>query len=535
MKFNKPYASFSDRAIAFVIDCVVLVSTMPLLKIMIPWIEPSHSLIILSINYFLFCHARWGQSLGKKVLGISVVTLEEQLPLNASRAFLREVSRILIPFTLFVGFLTPIVHARRLALHDMLAKTCVIQLHGKKNSHIKWIALIGCSTLVFFAFAFYQILFTSLPMKWADSRLKQSGINVSETKGSLYEGFSIKKIQLNTPLGSLELSNLSFRLKPTQLLAKGPIVIEQISASNGVLNARNKNIFNSIIGRGSAQRNTATPESSSTNGESLSLLIKNIEINTLIYAFEDFQSSVKRVYISQLNAHLQESRVSLDRLYLDAGSYTLDFGFFELSPNRIHFERPTFFSIKTGYNGKVEKDINGNFQLNFEGTYLRSTSISAFDNRLRARITKNVASVSIQQLDPNIYLYPQIPVTQINLTSQGTPDSLLSGGEWVGTMHLGKQGVSVVKNRFRLTAGSQSLEGHVSVYNLFMALKDVQPIVYWNDSPDIEVMTEWYFSKNHLEVSQDEMDHVNSLYHYFYAGELPSSHGPDMRQPSSHQ
>jgi uncharacterized RDD family membrane protein YckC len=76
--------------------------------------------------YFALMHSSaWGATVGKRVLGLYVAD-EDGNRLSFWQASLRYLGKLISLFTLFVGFLVALVHPRRQALHDLIAKTYVM-------------------------------------------------------------------------------------------------------------------------------------------------------------------------------------------------------------------------------------------------------------------------------------------------------------------------------------------------------------------------------------------------------------------------
>jgi uncharacterized RDD family membrane protein YckC len=139
-------ASFGARVIAFVIDLVLLESIHSFLflllainLIQITHIEPLAfltfiisclftffvSFVFLHMVYFTLFHAWSGQTIGKMIMGIRVVTNDNELACP-SVAFLRWSGYILSFVPLAIGFLWAAVDKDQCAWHDRLSQTRVI-------------------------------------------------------------------------------------------------------------------------------------------------------------------------------------------------------------------------------------------------------------------------------------------------------------------------------------------------------------------------------------------------------------------------
>ena len=85
----------------------------------------SVSFLFLHMAYFTFFHAWSGQTIGKMIMGIRVVTNDNKF-ISPSVAFLRWSGYILSFVPLAIGFLWALVDKDQCAWHDRLAQTRVI-------------------------------------------------------------------------------------------------------------------------------------------------------------------------------------------------------------------------------------------------------------------------------------------------------------------------------------------------------------------------------------------------------------------------
>jgi uncharacterized RDD family membrane protein YckC len=83
------------------------------------------SFALLSMFYFTIFHAWLGQTIGKMIIGIKVVS-ESNKPISAGAAFLRWTGYFLSLLPLAAGFLWSAVDKDHNAWHDKLARTRVV-------------------------------------------------------------------------------------------------------------------------------------------------------------------------------------------------------------------------------------------------------------------------------------------------------------------------------------------------------------------------------------------------------------------------
>lgn len=84
---------------------------------------------ILAIAYQVY--NRWilggqGQSLGKRVLGMRLLSEETGQPIGTLNAFLRDICHIVDGIICYIGFLFPLWDAKRQTLADKIMKTVVV-------------------------------------------------------------------------------------------------------------------------------------------------------------------------------------------------------------------------------------------------------------------------------------------------------------------------------------------------------------------------------------------------------------------------
>lgn len=146
------YASFWLRLLAFIIDYLLVSFVLSIIITMVimigfaemgpqiveqgddwvrnmseSWAPAPFILIGAFWLYFALMHSSaWGATVGKRILGLYVADAAGHR-INFGQATLRFLGKLLSVFTFFVGFLVALVHPRRQALHDLIAKTYVMR------------------------------------------------------------------------------------------------------------------------------------------------------------------------------------------------------------------------------------------------------------------------------------------------------------------------------------------------------------------------------------------------------------------------
>ncbi len=127
MTSASPYASWIQRVGAYLIDVAPIV----ILEIIFSRVLVLYVLILIaSLGWTIY--NRWyqagttGQSLGKKVLKLRLVSEETGQPIGMLMAFVRDICHIIDSVICFIGYLFPLWDAKRQTIADKIVKTVVI-------------------------------------------------------------------------------------------------------------------------------------------------------------------------------------------------------------------------------------------------------------------------------------------------------------------------------------------------------------------------------------------------------------------------
>jgi uncharacterized RDD family membrane protein YckC len=91
------------------------------------------AVIVGVLSMVLFGYNRWylagrtGQSWGRKVFGVRLVSVGTGKPIGASRAALRDVAHVLDVAVCYLGYLLPLVTAKRQTIADKVCRTVVVK------------------------------------------------------------------------------------------------------------------------------------------------------------------------------------------------------------------------------------------------------------------------------------------------------------------------------------------------------------------------------------------------------------------------
>ncbi len=122
-----PYANWGQRFLAYLVDIAPII-ILEIIFIRIPVILALIGLASLGWSIY----NRWyqggttGQSLGKKVMKIRLVSEETGQPIGPLMAFVRDICHVVDAIICYIGFLFPLWDAKRQTLADKIVRTVVV-------------------------------------------------------------------------------------------------------------------------------------------------------------------------------------------------------------------------------------------------------------------------------------------------------------------------------------------------------------------------------------------------------------------------
>lgn len=144
------YQTFWSRVAAAIVDNILMWPLILVGNNIEPgtWNLVTITIIVLQHSYYIIGHAQYGQTLGKRLVGVKVVRTHEHLPLKWKHAIMRELLWIILtvvyslsifknpnPWLLMPGFLVvmadcmvALIHPQNRSLRDFIAKTVVIRV-----------------------------------------------------------------------------------------------------------------------------------------------------------------------------------------------------------------------------------------------------------------------------------------------------------------------------------------------------------------------------------------------------------------------
>ncbi len=120
-----PRATFWQRLGAYLLDGVVLTVVNIVLIVALKGVGNILALIV-GIAYFVYFEGSSGQTLGKRALGIRVVSFDTGGPIGYPRAFVRYIGKIISFVVILLGFLWMLWDREKQTWHDKMASDVVV-------------------------------------------------------------------------------------------------------------------------------------------------------------------------------------------------------------------------------------------------------------------------------------------------------------------------------------------------------------------------------------------------------------------------
>lgn len=121
-----PRAGFWRRFAAVLIDGILLGVVTVILDVALKGAGSVLSLLV-GIGYFVYLEGGpTGQTLGKKAMGIRVISFDTGGPIGYGRAFIRYIGRIVSAIVIYIGYLWMLWDSEKQCWHDKFASDVVV-------------------------------------------------------------------------------------------------------------------------------------------------------------------------------------------------------------------------------------------------------------------------------------------------------------------------------------------------------------------------------------------------------------------------
>lgn len=294
---------------------------------------------VCSVLYFWLCHQFGGQTVGKKLIGLRVISVHSQ-SLNIFRVLLREtLGRAFCLGTAFLGYFGILIRKDGRGLHDLLAGSIVISEKRYQTSAARF---AGILVAVFLAVGFsgYYLLFrTPVLATVAMHVLNGQGLGLGSLTGNIEKGWKIDTFYGSNPYFSFILKGIHIKHDKAGLLNRGVWHLNEISVDEIKLRLTPQMLSFNYFEKGLVSNRVQLPLNLSygflslkaaidvvkakkvviLEDKKMNLVFTDVDVNKITYQantinIEDLKSgktSVNKIEVSQFIYNLAEQKLLL--------------------------------------------------------------------------------------------------------------------------------------------------------------------------------------------------------------------------------
>jgi uncharacterized RDD family membrane protein YckC len=434
-----PEATPGQRAAAFVLDLLIVVAAFEFISVLTNrFIGLTLSTSIeglISVIYYLAMQSKSGQTFGKKVLGIRVVSLDPDLvdmPVPFRNLLLREtVGRSIGTLLLLYGYLRVVIKADHRGLHDLIGSTRVISLSHAEPKPIKFRYILA--GLAFFAviLAFgytYTLLYTTYPLKEYAKSLEMKGYRVDGIHGSVVRGFGIDHIYFANEDLEVEVYGASIKYDWHNSNEESEFFVNAFTVDSARINLKRLPAAASASASGTAdsKKDEGGPFGNqkpvgSASGKSRAVTVKVIDLNNVDLTLPGHAAyRIERLSAADVQAKSIDQSLFFGKLNIDSRLLSLDASELSMQRNKLRLLKPAVVQIQPGLFPEILKAaVDLHVQGEFENLKPTSLNVSAFSSRVKVTLQGDTADVNISQFTPLHYFKTDLPIWDLNINVSG--------------------------------------------------------------------------------------------------------------------
>lgn len=517
---NMTPASALDRVAAQLIDTILLI----LCSFVVSVFAGTYGLPIsagLFVLYFLVCHRLWGQTLGKKIIGIRVISVSAQ-SLTIWRLFVRETfGRVFCLASLFIGYFRILIFKDRRGLHDLFSGSAVIAETRYQTSYAH-LAGILFTVLLTLGFSTYYLLFkTTYIAQVALHVLQYKGVKVSTLTGNMSKGWRIENFAGGNSLVHFAAKGIHIKHSPAGFYQRGVWRAQELSVDELDVKISSQLLNFSYVQRKPSSVSFAAPTPSD-----------------LRFAFYNIKGFVESLKVGQLKVtdgeklNLQFEGMSVKNINYENGTVSLnEFKTDEKSPAKIELNQLVYkpaekhlqLKMKLFAKKEMHADLKQDLKLFTQWTGSMDAperfKLIAFDNRFHLDYLHNELTVTTTGFTPAKYL--KTASESFNNISVKLKNSFCKSTQCVqslqgrGSFFVHQQKVDF-KNEMAWLVHSDAEVLRFSYNDLVIALFDSQPVLKVVSEESLQdFIGQLYFKKSVHELTAMEQSIVHRDQKYF--------------------
>ena len=514
------------------------------------------------LAYFIGCHARGGQTVGKRIIGIRVVNMDpeaSQDKIPFARVLVREtIGRVISLLTLW-GYARIFFNPDRLGWHDKAGATRVVTTIAGQSSPMRTglvIASVFAVGVGLAAFQWYRVEYTSMVVKELAKALELDGFIVDGVEGNRKKGYTIERIAKETAEGSMEIRGLHFNFTERTLDGVQQFIVRSLTIDSATFvskKAPDASIAGGLLGGvaalgasgvGKPKREVARPAETPPEAgakseratkriiEKRDLLIEHIDVlNVKITVPGKPTYELKRLFVSDLEYKAATLTMNLGRFYVESDHLDVNVEKFlaQSGDSRkimLSLGKPAYVKIKPAlFPEHLRKPVDLQIEGFYDGGTESRLSVSGFGKRLQISYSGGTGDFQVLGITPLHYFKTQAPIWDLQFKAWGDMKNP-AGAQVQGSIALrGKVFKFDQRAQFEFERAGRkfTLIPLLPNFSRFLA---GQGEIFLMRPPDgmslQDALADIYFEKPHAQLSEQEKLVVAGDRQFFQSLEIPN-------------
>jgi uncharacterized RDD family membrane protein YckC len=452
-------ASIVSRFIAAMIDTMIVAAVFALvqgyLKFLpkdLPFEYQGKSLAplvyysMVHVLYYIFLQSAFGVTVGKRVMGLSLMNVASGEKLTIPSVLARETLGRLLSGIGFIGYIYALFNSDHRAVHDLISGSIVVSESASEESIIiSLVKLFGLSSVTFSLLiggGAYYLFYTVYPLRQAAKALELEGFKITGIKGNLAKGFSFGSLKFENDKMEILAEGIDYKYEDIFKMAlRKEVRIRNVETAKIKITLR-ENFGPKLTGKEEpATAAEKTPPKSYVSRQEeriealkeIPLILESINIRNLeITTAEGNNLKLNEFSLNQFEA--RNGVMTLEDMAFDSSYGVGSFKQLRVEKDLLSLTNGDFLIRQAPFSGTITRDLD--FQLinvrlqpstgNFSGHLLglrNSLEISGDEQTLHL-VTKD--------LQPHWFLKDAPPIYNLNIDLKGSPkkamaDSVVAG------------------------------------------------------------------------------------------------------------
>jgi uncharacterized RDD family membrane protein YckC len=391
-----------NRLSAQLIDVCLLYAIAFLLSV---YLGPLGAILsaVIGLLYFWLCHQFVGQTLGKKLMGLRVVSVHP-VSLNAFRTITREsLGRLVCLGTLFLGYLGVVFRKDGRAFHDLISGTIVISEKGHPSAVLQFAGALLALTMTVSSSAYFLFFKTPILATIGTQVLHRQGMDIQTLSGTIEKGWKIDTFQGKNSVFNFVIKGIHIKHDKTGFYHSGLWRFSEISIDEVAIHLAPGAVNFNYLDRDLASADLQWPLASTYTFFGLKFLVNSLRINKISFfdkeklnlVFTDVDAQKIRYGLGTLNVDgIVSGKKSSNKI--EVSQFVLDVA------QKKMLLKAKLFAKKHTYSA-LQKDVQ--ISMIWSGSLKKPERfrLLAFEDRLTVDYFRNDLIVTIQEFSPASY------------------------------------------------------------------------------------------------------------------------------------